>query len=122
MRDYNHLKGDITNLRNNYREVSARALFQEMTRIMAESHDECPVEFGRLRATGIVSEPVIGDGNVSCKMGYSTKYAIWVHEILENYHKPPTKAKYLEDPVNRNLDKVPQNINARIANLLGGIT
>jgi hypothetical protein len=26
-------------------------------------------------------------------------YALYVHEIIGNYHNPPTQAKYLEQPV-----------------------
>src|SRR5215831_3428643 len=29
----------------------------------------------------------------------ASEYAVPVHEIIEAYHKPPTKAKFLEDPV-----------------------
>ena len=121
MRDFNQLKGDLERLKTQYSEATASALFLELSVIMRESHDECPVEFGRLRSTGVVSDPEMLPGLIKCKMGYSTEYAIFVHEILENYHAPPTKAKFLEDPVNRNIDKVPQAINKRIANLIGGI-
>jgi len=73
-----------------------------------------------LKATGQVGNPVITPNLVTCQMGYSTNYAIFVHEILENYHVPPTKAKFLEDPVNKNISKVTESINRRISVLLGG--
>lgn len=121
IKDFNQLKADLERLKSQHQYAIASGLFQEMSEIMSESHDECPVKFGRLKATGQVEEPIIMSGRTSCRMGYSTKYAIYVHEILENYHAPPTKAKFLEDPVNRNIDKVPQFINRSIAILMGGI-
>lgn len=31
-------------------------------------------------------------------VGYTAQYAIFVHENLEAHHRPPTQAKYLEQP------------------------
>ncbi len=36
--------------------------------------------------------------------GVGAPYAIFVHENLQAYHKPPTKAKFLEDAYRNNLE------------------
>jgi hypothetical protein len=82
-----------------------------MTDLMEESQKECPYDYKNphdqgeddyhLRDTALVSQWVNPDGAIVTAGSYNTPYAIYVHEILEYHHLPPTKAKYLEDPVNR---------------------
>ena len=80
--------------------------------IMEDSLEECPLETGVLRRSARVF-PLEGNGKeltVSFGYGYGDEinpirklpaagYAVPVHEIIEHYHEPPTKAKFLEDPV-----------------------
>lgn len=51
-----------------------------------------PVNTGKLR-NSVYIKPY-EDGY---EVGYTCDYAIYVHEIGVNYHKPPTQYKYLED-------------------------
>jgi hypothetical protein len=74
-------------------------LWEESQLVMNMSLDQCPVEFGKLRASGRVDEPEYSYNKTSIRMGYSTEYAIYVHENLQARHLAPTKAKFLEDPV-----------------------
>lgn len=96
--------------------------------IMAESLEQCPIETGTLRRSARVgrldpggqirgrgnkyigASGFSGDGHVILGYGFgdeinpitrrpASEYALPVHEIIEAYHKPPTKAKFLEDPV-----------------------
>lgn len=90
--------------------------------IMAESLEQCPIETGTLRRSARIYR---GDGGAPARgaggrfirestvvIGYgfgeeinpktrrpASEYAVPVHEIIEAYHEPPTKAKFLEDPV-----------------------
>jgi len=77
-------------------------LYIEGQRILTTSAPLVPVEFGTLRASGYVTEPKISMTGAEVTIGYggaAKEYAWFVHEILTNYHKPPTQAKYLEQPV-----------------------
>ena len=76
--------------------------------IMAESLEEVPVRTGQLRRSGAVNEPRKQGRKIVIEFGYGTDYAVYVHENLNNRHKPPTKAKYLEDPVKRNIRRIPE--------------
>jgi hypothetical protein len=66
----------------------------------------CPEELGDLRATakkrvtgtGMGTRGSVSFGGVS-PSGRVVDYAIFVHEIEENYHAPPTTYKYLEKAV-----------------------
>ncbi len=94
--------------------------WEEMQVILGESIKICPVEFGPLRASGYVSEPEIGpDGSIKVKIGYSKDYAVYVHEILTNYHNPPTSAKFLEIPLISHSSSMIGNIVDRVNLNLG---
>jgi hypothetical protein len=109
---------DMKRIQNMYPSAIAGALTDEAWLIMNMSQDQCPVEFGRLRATGQVGVPENNGNSTSIKMGYSTDYAIYVHENLEARHLAPTKAKFLEDPVDFYrwgfMDRVGRRINERM--------
>lgn len=77
-------------------------LFDAATEAFNESQVEVPVDTGALRGSGTVQ--MTSDNPVEVSIGYggsSASYALAVHENLAARHKAPTKAKYLEDPVNK---------------------
>lgn len=90
----------------------AAGLYQAGIAIMRDSQHEVPVEFAILKASGRVLEPVTDGRTIVVTLGYgygeevnprdgktAAGYAIPVHERLDVRHDPPTKAKFLEDPV-----------------------
>ena len=96
--------------------VAAMALRSEAQNAFAVSQDEVPVDTGALKASGRV-RPETGvftrAGEVYMELTYggtAVEYAIPVHENLENNH-PHGKAKYLEDPMVRQIN----GISGRIA-------
>ena len=96
--------------------VAAKALRNEAQEAMAVSQDEVPVDTGALKASArIRPESGVYNGiqGVYVELTYGgtgTEYAIEVHENLQNHH-PHGKAKYLEDPMNRQV----YGISGRIA-------
>lgn len=64
-----------------------------VTEIFELSQLWCPVDTGALRASGKIVANSLGTYSIK----YSTSYAVHVHEILENRHESPTRAKWLED-------------------------
>lgn len=84
-----------------YQKATAAALYQEAQDIMRASVRECPVDTGRLRATHYVGPPEItSSGQIGVRLGYVTDYGLYVHERTDLRHNSPTKAKFLEDPMN----------------------
>lgn len=73
-------------------------LVREANAIMTESKRQTPVDTGRLRASGTVMPPESRGSGVSIEMGYGTRYAIFVHEIMTAHH-PVGNAKFLERPL-----------------------
>jgi hypothetical protein len=74
------------------------ALGQTALAVLELSQDYVPVDTGDLKAS--VSLTHDGSGfEVVYTIGYHTDYAVFVHEITEYYHRPPTGAKYLSRAV-----------------------
>jgi hypothetical protein len=79
-------------------QATRRQVYQSTHRAFTQSQIQVPVRTGALKNSGSMKETedglwVIGYG------GTAASYALAVHENLTAHHKPPTKAKYLEDPV-----------------------
>lgn len=82
--------------------AAARSTFRRASKVLALSQELVPVDDGDLRRSGDVELPAIdSQGVVSVDISYggaSAAYAVIVHEDLSAFHKPPTQAKYLEEP------------------------
>jgi hypothetical protein len=79
------------------------ALRAEAELIRTEVIRITPVDLGPLHNSIVVQEPVVTPSKVSVTIsagaGPSQKYALYVHEDLEARHEPPTRAKFLEQPL-----------------------
>ena len=97
--------------------IAGAALYQEAEAIMTKSKEQCPVDFGNLRATGTVAPPENRGGHMVVELGYggpAVKYAIVQHEAM-NYQHTVGKAKYLEDPMLEAVNGMEQRLGQRIA-------
>lgn len=54
------------------------------------------------------------DKKVSVSVGYTTEYALWVHEMTNIPHKPPGVAKFLETPARLMKDELATTIKTAI--------
>lgn len=98
------------------------ALIHGMQPIFDESQVLVPVKTGELKRSGFLVAERRG-GGVSAAIGYAKKgnpmYAIIQHERLDFSHTAPTQAKYLEEAVNRHLDKIQPRVAAFIRKEVG---
>ena len=99
----------------------AQAIYEEAQVIFAKSQILVPVDTSALRGSGDVSA-IQGSGQgVYVDIFYggpAAPYALYVHEIIGNYHKAPTQAKYLEQPFMESLAQIQNNISRRIIHIL----
>lgn len=81
-------------------QAARAALYKGAQEVFAESQRQTPVETGALIGSGVVTRS--GNAHYSEARitygGAAAHYALYVHEILDNYH-PKGKAKFLEDPM-----------------------
>jgi hypothetical protein len=99
----------------------AQAIWEEANLIFAKSQVLVPVDTGVLRGSGGVSAPQKGTTGYFVDIFYggpAADYALYVHEIIGNYHKPPTQAKYLEQPFMEALPQIQNNISRRIIHIV----
>lgn len=112
-------------------EAALKALRTGAEAILTEAIDETPIETGTLRRSGTVTVGALPDGaqvyeaaesgsnmkdafpgpegkEKAVYISFSTPYARRQHEELGYNHPLGGKAKYLEDPFNRNKEKVLQ--------------
>ncbi len=110
-------------------EAALKALRTGAESILTEAIDETPVETGTLRRSGTVTVGALPDGaqvyeaaesgsdmkdafpgpegkEKAVYISFNTPYARRQHEELGYQHPRGGKAKYLEDPFNRNKKKV----------------
>lgn len=93
--------------------------------VFEESQRQVPVRYGILKGSGHV-EPAeeTGDG-IEISIGYggaASAYAVFVHENVAAYHRPPTKAKFLEDPFNQKAADLPKRLEGLEAAMVGQST
>lgn len=99
----------------------AQAIWEEANIIFAKSQVLVPVDTGVLRGSGGVSAPQQNAQGYFVDVFYggpAAPYALFVHEILGNYHNPPTQAKYLEQPFMESLSGLQNNISRRIVDIV----
>ena len=121
---------DVTGIVNRYKEfirrvtaVAPRATAIALLPTFEKSQIYCPKETGALVDSGYIEVTgrlghALGGAEPSVEIGYGRNgnppYALIVHEVLSHYHKPPTRAKWLE----RALQEDQHKILPRIASLL----
>ncbi|NDC49453.1 MAG: hypothetical protein EBZ61_10325 [Micrococcales bacterium] len=99
----------------------AQAIWEEANTIFAKSQILVPVDTGVLRGSGGVSAPQMGNQGYFVDIFYggpAAPYALYVHEIIGNYHNPPTQAKYLEQPLMESMNGLQERIKGRIIDII----
>lgn len=104
----------------------AGAAYQEASAIMLMAKAQVPLEFGTLRASGVVEEPVITGTTWSVTLGFggaASAYALIQHEDL-TFNHPGLQSKitgqvgrgpkYLEEPVAYDVPTFEANLTKRV--------
>lgn len=93
------------------RRRAARGLQLAAEHVLAESKQEVPLDEGTLERSG---KATVDETALTAAVSYDTVYAVRQHEELTWQHAPGRKAKYLEDPMNRERRRVAEIIAAEI--------
>lgn len=99
-----------------------QALYREGALAFAASQREVPVDTGILKNSGVLSRPYLDGGYLVVDISYggaAADYALTVHEDMEARHNEGTKAKYLEDPVKRQVSGMGDRLLAQVRRGLG---
>jgi len=66
--------------------------------LQRESQKIVPVDTGNLKGSAFTRQEGVGF-DVAVLVGYTAAYAVYVHELVNNRHKPGKQAKFLEQPL-----------------------
>lgn len=96
-------------------EAGEKGLFMAGSHLLDESRNEVPFEEGTLSNTADVFPDV---GNRQVSVVYDQPYAVIQHEAMGFRHDAGRKAKYLEDPLNHEADKMVEAVAKSIKRVL----
>jgi hypothetical protein len=99
-----------------------QSLYREGAQAFAASQREVPVDTGILKNSGILSRPFLDGTDLVVEISYggaAADYALTVHEDLNARHNEGQKAKYLEDPVKRQVNGMGDRLLADVRRGLG---
>ena len=103
-----NIKGLVSALKNHEKrsEKNFRSgLIQAGAFLQRESMKLVPIDTTALRASANTRWE--GEGfDTGVIVSYGTEYAVYVHEMPENRHKPGKQAKYLEQPAREKRDRM----------------
>lgn len=111
MQDVLHDVKDILEQINN---ATPDALEDALRPVFAESQRLVPVDTGALKESGFLGKASDGSVMIGYGIGGDPFYAPYVHEQVQNYHKPPTQAKFLQQPLEESLDGLPGMISYHV--------
>ncbi|SNR44108.1 hypothetical protein SAMN06265360_10622 [Haloechinothrix alba] len=95
------LKLNIGEVKEGARESAAYGLRLAAEHLKSESQKQVPHEVGDLERSAVAS---VDEGALEATVSYDTPYAVPQHEDLTMRHDEGRKAKYLEDPMNAEVD------------------
>ena len=105
-------------LANTFPQAAAVALNEVAEVTMTDAKERTPVQYGRLKASGIVAEYATAR-NLKARLAFGTEYAVFVHERLELRHKVG-EAKFLERALAKTARTFAADIKAKIMQILNG--
>lgn len=102
---------------------AAKALIEEAQEAFLLSQAVVPVRTGVLRGSGQVVGPAVRGSKAFAEINYggpSIPYAIYVHELPPSRakHDPPTRWKYLENPVRLYAQDMGARMTARVLDMI----
>ena len=107
------MKGIEANLKevlNAIEEHSVGALDRILRPTFELSQKYVPVDTGDLKASGFLEVSTSSAGRVNATIGYGKggrpPYTVFVHEMTEVHHTPPTRSKFLQAAIEEDLDDI----------------
>lgn len=102
-----------------FRAAIERAVYKFSAHVLGEAQELCPVSSvpghaGTLKSSDQQDEVQTTDGLVTCQIGFTEFYAVFVHEILTNAH-PQGQAKFLETAMKANVSRFMEFVQEELA-------
>lgn len=98
------IEDNLARVINTIKEATPEALDFALEPIFLQASEWVPIDKGPLSESLVLetSQTSAGAfGGIGFGIGESASYAVIVHEDMNVFHAPPTKAKFLEDAINK---------------------
>lgn len=105
------LKLDIGKILKAQKEAAARGLQKGAEHLLQVSRELVPHEEGTLERSGVAS---VDEAGLRAAVSFDTPYAVRQHEDLTLKHDEGRQAKYLEEPMMTERDKIGEIVAAEI--------
>lgn len=104
-------------------DISMDIMIDALRPTFEETQKQVPVETGALKASGYLEKSPEYSGGARVEMGYAYRNSPWyaqlVHENVASWHRSPTKAKFLQDPMMADLNNIYARLGALYKAALG---
>lgn len=117
-----YLTDALEEILQSFEDESPEIMLEAMGPIFQHSQELCPKLTGDLVRSGyleISSRGKIPTVEIGYAKGGNPRYAVYVHEMVQIPHKPPTQAKFLEVAVLQGLDDLEKRLERGYGELLG---
>lgn len=104
------------------REASPEIIYNALIPTKALAEYYTPVKTGKLRASSYLEVTQRGEMprvELGFAKGGDPPYAVYVHEMVQNYHVAPTRSKFLQAAVLEDIDNVRARIEREYKGLAG---
>lgn len=122
-RGMKELMDNVNYIFQQFEEITPEIMLDVLKPIYDESQVLVPVKTGDLKNSGFLRIASGRTGNIWVEMGYADggdpDYAAYVHEMTNIPHKPPTQAKFLEQPINEHMLDIIDELAARYKEFAG---
>ena len=104
LKGVNEMRKKLENLKANVRKKVGEGFYRAGVLLMYESQKLVPIQFGFLRASKFIRSQSQGAGGAADKipsvfLGYTSEYAIYVHENLNAAHGAAFNRKHMKEIV-----------------------
>lgn len=116
------LTGALRDLLETLEEETPEVIMEALGPTLERAQELCPKKTGALRDSAYLEVTKRGR-NPNVEIGFAKggkpPYAVYVHEMVELKHEPPTQAKFLEVALLQDLDNIERRIEEGYEKIIG---
>ena len=117
------IERNLTEVIKQITEETPEILLEALEPTFRKSQLYVPVNTGDLKRSGYLEVKKSASG-ATVEIGYGKgghpNYAVYVHELTGYYHKPPTRAKFLQAAIEEDMDAIRDRLETAYRNMVGG--
>jgi hypothetical protein len=117
------LEKDLLSIFDQIEEITPGVMMEVLEPVKTKAEYYCPKDTGALVESSYL-EVTQYRGKPRVELGFARggepRYAVYVHENLEYYHKAPTQAKFLERAVNEEMNEIFMHIGELYGRFMSG--